>query len=273
MSNKKPDKELIQKRFRLHEVIFEADTREGKIFDITLFVLILLSVGVVLLDSIPSVNSKYGNSFNVAEWIFTIIFTIEYLLRIISTKKATKYIFSFYGIIDLLAILPTYLSLILTGTQFLLVIRILRLLRVFRVLKLARFVKASAVLVIALKNSRHKIIVFLEVVLTLVTIVGSLMYLIEGPENGFTSIPRSIYWAIVTITTVGYGDIAPNTVLGQMLASMLMIVGYAIIAVPTGIMSVEMARASKSNTQVCHNCNSDNHADDAKFCNACGEKL
>jgi voltage-gated potassium channel len=196
-------------------------------------------------------------------------------LRIILTKKSSTYIFSFYGIIDLLAIIPTYLSIIVAGPHFLLVIRILRLLRVFRVLKLARFVKASAVLVLALKNSRHKIIVFLEVILTLVTIMGSLMYLIEGPENGFTSIPRSIYWAIVTITTVGYGDIAPNTVLGQSLASMLMIIGYAIIAVPTGIMSVEIARAGtgNTNTQVCNNCNCSDHADDAKFCKICGEKL
>ncbi len=273
MPEEKSNSKELSWKPRLHEIIFEADTKEGKAFDVALLVLILLSVAVVLADSIPLINVKYGFPLFLAEWFFTIIFTIEYILRIILTKRASNYIFSFYGIIDFLAIIPTYLSLIVAGTHFLLVIRVLRLLRVFRVLKLARFVKASAVLVLALKNSRHKIIVFLEVVLTLVTIVGSLMYLIEGPENGFTSIPRSIYWAIVTITTVGYGDIAPNTVLGQMLASMLMIVGYAIIAVPTGIMSVEIAKAGKSNTQVCHNCNSGDHADDAKFCKVCGEKL
>ena len=275
MTDKKANQEESKWRIRLHEIIFEADTKEGKAFDVALLVFILLSVAVVLIDSIPSVNAKYAYPFFLAEWFFTIIFTIEYILRIILTKKPSTYIFSFYGIIDLLAIIPTYLSLIVSGSHFLLVIRILRLLRVFRVLKLARFVKASTVLVLALKNSRHKIIVFLEVILTLVTIMGSLMYLIEGPENGFTSIPRSIYWAIVTITTVGYGDIAPNTVLGQSLASMLMIIGYAIIAVPTGIMSVEIARAGTgiTNTQVCSNCNCSDHADDAKYCKICGGKL
>lgn len=258
---------------RLHIIIFEADSKQGKTFDVSLLILIVLSVGVVMLDSIPSVNQKYGYALFIAEWFFTIIFTIEYILRIVLTKRPSKYIFSFYGIIDLLAILPTYLSMVLAGSHFLLFIRILRLLRVFRVLKLVRFVKASAILGLALKNSRHKIIVFLEVVMTLVIIVGSLMYLIEGPENGFTSIPKSIYWAIVTITTVGYGDVAPNTVLGQTLASMLMIIGYAILAVPTGIMSVEIAKAGRINTQVCQNCNCDDHADNAKYCKNCGDKL
>jgi len=260
-------------RLKLHEIIFEADTPEGKAFDIILLILIVLSVLVVLIDSVASIHLHYGRLLLYAEWIFTILFSIEYVLRIISTKQPSKYIFSFYGIIDLLAILPTYLSLIIVGSQYMIVIRMLRLLRVFRVLKLARYVGASAVLMIALKNSRHKIVVFLEVVITIVVIVGSLMYLIEGPENGFKSIPQSIYWAIVTLTTVGYGDIAPQTVIGQTLASVVMIIGYAIIAVPTGIISVEIAKAGNTNTQVCQNCQCDTHDDDALYCKECGEKL
>jgi len=260
-------------RKKIHEIIFGSDTRQGKNFDVGLFIAILLSVLIVLLDSVSSFHEKYGLQFLAAEWFFTILFSIEYILRIISSKRPSKYIFSFYGIIDLLAILPTYLSLVLVGSQYLIVIRVLRLLRVFRVLKLARYVKASAVLVIALKNSRHKIVVFLEVILTLVVIVGSLMYLIEGPEHGFSSIPRGIYWAIVTLTTVGYGDIAPNTVFGQALASVIMIIGYAIIAVPTGIISVEMARASQDNKKECEHCDCKDHEDDAKYCKDCGKKL
>ncbi len=260
-------------RNRLHEVIFEADTPSGKLFDVLLLVFIVLSVIAVLLDSVKPIHDRYGDLLLVAEWIFTILFTAEYLLRIISASRPRAYILSFYGIIDLLAILPTYLSLVLAGSQYLLVIRILRLLRVFRVLKLARYVGASRVLAIALRNSRHKIIVFLEVVLTLVVIMGSLMYLIEGEAHGFSSIPRSIYWAIVTLTTVGYGDIAPETVAGQFLASIIMIIGYAIIAVPTGIISIEMARATQTNTQVCRNCHCDNHDDDARYCKVCGEPL
>lgn len=273
MRQSDPDNNFPNWRSKVHEIIFEADTPASKAFDIGLLIFIVLSVIVVLLDSVPSINMRFGKFLNEAEWFFTIVFSIEYILRIISTKRPSKYIFSFYGIIDLLAILPTYLSLVLVGSQYLIVIRMLRLLRVFRVLKLARYVGASAVLAIALKNSRHKIVVFLEVVLTLVVIMGSLMYLIEGQENGFRSIPQSIYWAIVTLTTVGYGDIAPQTVLGQTLASVIMIIGYAIIAVPTGIISVEMAKAGKSNTRVCTNCNFDSHDDDAKFCKNCGEAL
>ncbi len=273
MAKEKPNKEFPEWRKKLHEVLFEADTKTGKAFDIALFIFIILSVIVVLLDSVPSINQQSGKFLYYAECFFTIIFTIEYILRILSTKQPSKYIFSFYGIIDLLAILPTYLSIVLTGSHFLLVIRILRLLRVFRVLKLVRFVSASKTLTIALKRSRHKIIIFLEVVITLVIIMGSVMYLIEGPENGFTSIPRSIYWAIVTLTTVGYGDITPQTVPGQMLASIIMITGYAIIAVPTGIITSEISKVSNTNTQVCGNCNADNHDDDAKYCKYCGEKL
>jgi voltage-gated potassium channel len=260
-------------RARLHEIIFEADTPIGKVFDITLLILIVLSVIVVLLDSVAGIHTRYGDLLLIAEWIFTILFTIEYLIRIITSIKPSKYIFSFYGIIDLLAILPTYLSLIFVGSQYLIVIRMLRLLRVFRVLKLTRYVGASKVLTIALRNSRHKIVVFLEVVITLVVVMGSIMYMVEGPANGFTSIPHSIYWAIVTLTTVGYGDIAPQTFLGQAIASMVMIIGYAIIAVPTGIISVEMAKATQTNTRVCQNCNCSDHDDDAKFCKNCGEEL
>jgi voltage-gated potassium channel len=275
MANVKTNNDFPKWKRRLHEVIFEADTVAGKAFDIALLIFIVLSVIVVLLDSVPTINRRYGVQLYYTEWFFTIIFTIEYILRIISTRQPSKYIFSFYGIIDLLAIVPTYLSVIVTGSHFLLVIRILRLLRVFRVLKLARFIGASKTLTTALSKSKHKIIVFLEVVLALVVIMGSIMYLIEGPENGFTSIPRSIYWAIVTMTTVGYGDITPHTVPGQILASVIMIIGYAIIAVPTGIITSEVSRASKTNvnTQVCNNCNAGNHDDDAKYCKYCGEKL
>lgn len=264
-------------RKQLHDFIFEADTHAGKWFDILLLVAIVLSVIIVMLDSVESLHFSYGNFFYAIEWGLTILFTIEYILRIIAVKKPSGYIFSFYGIIDFLAIVPTYLSLFLIGSQYLIIIRILRLLRIFRVLKLVRYVGAADTLRIAIQNSRGKIIVFLEVLLVLVIIMGSLMYIIEGPENGFTSIPKSIYWAIVTITTVGYGDIAPNTVLGQTLASVLMITGYAIIAVPTGIITTEMGRIkniqTRLNTQVCRNCNHHLHDDDATFCKKCGEKL
>ena len=262
-------------RTRLGDVIFETDTPTAKAFDIVLLIAIFLSVIVVLLDSVVSLNEKYGEIFYVLEWAFTILFTLEYILRIYSAKKPFKYIFSFYGVIDLLSILPTYLSAFLVGSHYLVVIRILRLLRVFRVLKLARFVGAADTLRTALRNSRAKIIIFMEVVLTIVVIVGSIMYLIEGPENGFDSIPKSIYWAIVTLTTVGYGDIAPNTPLGQILASMLMITGYAIIAVPTGIITTEMSKISSNKIQQkeCSSCQAGNHDIDAVYCNKCGNVL
>jgi voltage-gated potassium channel len=261
---------------KLHEIIFEADTKAGKIFDEILLVFILLSVGVVMLDSVPRIQQDYKPYLNIAEWFFTFIFSFEYILRVWTTKIKSRYIFSFYGIIDLLSVLPTYLSLFLTGTHFLVVIRILRLLRVFRVLKLVQFIGASRVLLKSFASSKHKITVFFLFVLLIVTIMGSIMYIIESPEDGFTSIPRSIYWAIVTLTTVGYGDIAPQTFFGQFIASIVMLMGYAIIAVPTGIITSDFIKESKhqsTNTQVCSNCNADNHDDDAKFCKYCGTKL
>ncbi len=269
---------MIQKKLKqsIHEIIFEADTPMGKLFDIVLLVAIILSVVIVILDSVAPLNEKYGLFFLSVEWVLTILFTVEYVLRIYSVKKPSKYIFSFYGIIDFLAILPTYLSLFVVGSHFLMIIRILRLMRVFRVLKLARYVNAAKSLRVAFNNSKAKIVVFLEFVIALVVIMGSIMYLVEGPENGFTNIPVSIYWAIVTVTTVGYGDIAPHTVFGQALASLLMIVGYAIIAVPTGIISGEIIMGSnkkKQSTQVCQNCLFEDHDFDAKYCKKCGEEL
>lgn len=265
------------KRKKVHDIIFEADTPTGKAFDILLFIAIILSVIIVMLDSVADYHDRFGNFFYILEWMLTILFTFEYILRIITVDKPSKYIFSFYGIIDFLAILPTYLSLFLVGSHYLLIIRVLRLLRIFRVLKLGRYIGAANTLGTALKSSKEKIFVFLEVVTLLVIVVGSLMYLIEGAENGFTSIPKSIYWAIVTVTTVGYGDVAPQTVLGQALASVLMITGYAIIAVPTGIITTELGKAKNQkthlNTQVCQNCHHGHHADDAKFCKMCGDPL
>jgi voltage-gated potassium channel len=261
-------------KHKIHTIIFEADTPNGKLFDILLFIFIILSVLVVMLDSVASIKKSIGPVLIYAEWTFTILFTIEYILRIYSFKRPIKYITSFYGIIDLMAILPTYLSLLLAGGHYLMIIRVLRLLRIFRVLKLVHFLGASRYLMISLKGSFYKIGVFLGAVLTLVIIAGSLMYLIEGPEHGFTSIPRGIYWAIVTLTTVGYGDITPQTVIGQTLSSIIMILGYSIIAVPTGIITAEMTKKKVPvNTHVCPTCSNPNHDDDAKFCKKCGEEL
>lgn len=263
-------------RRKIHDIIFEADTKLGKIFDEVLMGFILLSVIVVMLDSVPDINNKYEKLLKCAEWFFTIIFSIEYILRVWTTKKASSYIFSFYGIIDLMSIVPTFLGLFLVGTHFLVVIRILRLLRIFRVFKLVQFMGASHLLIRSMQNSKHKIAIFFLIVLFTVTIMGSFMYIIESPEAGFTSIPKSIYWAIVTLTTVGYGDIAPQTVMGQTLASLVMLLGYAIIAVPTGILTSEIVSESKrrcTNTHVCNNCNADYHDDGANFCKDCGTEL
>lgn len=259
----------------MHEIIFEADTPAGKAFDVALLACIVLSVVVVMLESVADIRAAYGGALRAAEWGLTIAFTIEYVLRLLSVQMPLRYAVSFFGVVDLLAVLPTYVSVIIPGAHSLLVIRTLRLLRIFRVLKLARYVGAGQVLLTALRGARSKIVVFLWAVLSLVVIIGSVMYLIEGEANGFTSIPRSIYWAVVTITTVGYGDIAPQTVAGQTLASLLMIVGYGIIAIPTGIMTVELAHAQREpiTTQACPACGVGGHAHDARFCRRCGAAL
>lgn len=239
--------------------------------------MIVLSVIVVVLESVATLHDRFGTLFTSIEWFFTIIFSIEYLLRIYSSPKPWKYITSFFGVVDLLAILPTFLGLFFDQATFLLTIRALRLLRMFRVFKLGRYVKEAGILIRALQQSLHKIIVFFGAVLTMVLILGSLLYLIEGEENGFTSIPQSIYWAIVTITTVGYGDIAPVTVLGKILASVAMLTGFSIIAVPTGIISLEIGRAVKSekntNPKSCSTCGQLQHDSDARFCKTCGARL
>lgn len=261
---------------RLHEIIFEADTPSGKLFDVTLLIAILLSVLAVLLETVDSIRVAHEGFLNILEWGFTIIFSIEYLLRIWLVKKPWKYIFSFMGIVDLLATLPTYVSFFVAGPQYLLVIRTVRLLRVFRVLKLTRYLSEANVLRNALLASVAKITVFIGGVIVLVLLLGSLMYIVEGPENGFTSIPASMYWTIVTITTVGYGDITPVTTLGQTIASVVMLLGYGIIAVPTGIVTAEMAFARKDtkvSTQVCKECSQEGHDPDAEYCKYCGAAL
>lgn len=263
-------------RSKWHEVVFEADTPNGKAFDVALLVLILFSIGVVMLESVSDFRLRYGGAFRVIEWTLTAIFTVEYIVRLMIVKRPLAYARSFYGIVDLLALLPTYLSLVVAGSHSLIVIRALRLLRVFRILKLAHFVGEAKVLRTALRASSRKIIIFLGFILTLVLIVGSVMYLIEGEEHGFTSIPKSIYWAIVTLTTVGYGDIAPATTPGQFLAATVMILGYAIIAVPTGIVTAELANAASGrdlSTQCCEFCTLEGHAPDARFCRRCGSRL
>ncbi len=262
-------------RARIHEIIFEADTPAGKMFDIALLMAIVLSVAAVLLESVSGIRQRYGTALRAVEWFFTLLFTGEYLLRLACVGRPLRYARSFFGIVDLLAIAPTYLGLFIAGAHSLIVIRALRLLRVFRVLKLAHFVGEARTLRLALRESTRKIIIFLGTVLTLVLIVGALMYLIEGEKHGFTSIPQSVYWAIVTMTTVGYGDIAPQTVIGKVLASGVMILGYGIIAVPTGIVTVELASAGKKriSTQACPQCGADGHDPDAVYCKYCTAKL
>ncbi|MBL6444884.1 ion transporter [Fulvivirga sp. 29W222] len=263
-------------RVYLHEVIFEADTYEGKAFDVILLVAILLSVIAVMLESVSEIKAEYGETLYIIEWFFTALFTIEYIARLIVVTKPWRYAISFFGIVDLLSILPTFLSLVLVGAQSLLVIRSIRLLRVFRVFKLARFLGEATQLTSALKASRPKIIVFIGGVFAMTVVLGTAMYLIEGGENGFTSIPKSIYWAVVTLTTVGYGDIAPQTVLGQALATLIMILGYGIIAVPTGIVSAEMSKVKEYHpitTQACPHCGAEGHDSDAAYCKKCGGRL
>lgn len=262
-------------RSRLHEIIFEADTRAGRTFDLVLLVLIVLSVVAVALESVSAIRAEYGPWLRGFEWFITVLFTLEYLLRLYSVGRPARYALSFFGVVDLLAILPTYISVVVPGAQSLLAIRALRLLRIFRILKLAHYVGEARELAAALRAGARKIVVFLGAVLTIVIVVGALMYLIEGEANGFTSIPESIYWAIVTLTTVGYGDIAPQTPLGKLLASAIMILGYGILAVPTGIVTVELASVSRRTltTQTCPECASEGHDSDARYCKYCGAKL
>jgi voltage-gated potassium channel len=264
-------------REELRLIIFEADTPAGKAFDVSLLIAIVASVAAVMLESVASIRADYGGLLRGAEWVFTLLFTVEYALRLLSVPRAWRYARSFYGVVDLLAIAPTYLSVLFPGAQSLLVIRALRLLRVFRVFKLGRFLGEANLLTVAVRGSRHKVIVFLGTIIVLVTILGTAMYLIEGEEHGFTSVPLSVYWAIVTMTTVGYGDIAPQTVAGQMLASVVMILGYSIIAVPTGIVTAELVdaayRARPPTTRTCPHCMSEGHEAGARFCKDCGQSL
>ncbi len=268
---------------KLHTIIYEADTPMGKLFDVVLLILILVSVILVMLESVTSIDTHYHDLLYFGEWVITIFFTVEYILRIITVKKASNYIFSFYGIIDFLSTIPLYLSFILAGSNALLAVRALRLLRVFRILKITRYMGEANKLNKALRDSKPKILVFLFAVLILSIIAGTIMYLVEGEQSGFVSIPISVYWCIVTLTTVGFGDIAPVTPLGQFIAAIIMIMGYGIIAVPTGIVSAEYASKKTHtvddpeyihvNTQSCQNCNENNHNDNAEFCHKCGSTL
>jgi voltage-gated potassium channel len=254
---------------RLYIIIFESDTPAGKAFDVALLVAIGLSVAVVMLESVKSIQAEHATLLRDLEWIFTGLFTLEYIARLLCVRRPRQYAWSFFGLVDLLAVLPSFIGLF-TSANYIMVIRILRLLRVFRVLKLSRFLEETDTLVSALRSSRRKIMVFLFTVLAVVFVMGTLMYLIEGEANGFTSIPRSVYWAIVTLTTVGYGDITPHTVLGQIVASLIMIMGYGIIAVPTGVFSLELQQAARArNARVCPNCRTTETDRDARFCRRC----
>jgi len=263
----------VQKK--LYQIIFESDTRAGWLFDVALIFAIILSVILVCLESVKWISADFFQILHFAEWTITVLFTLEYILRLICVAQKKYYAFSFFGIVDLLSLLPTYLNYFFVGTHYLVVVRVLRLLRIFRILKLTRYVGEANVLLNALKASLPKITVFLFTVSISVIVVGSLMHLIEGPENGFDNIPRSIYWAIVTITTVGFGDITPQTPLGQVCASVLMILGYGIIAVPTGIVTVELtaARFGTKNATTCDACGHGNHQPDALFCRVCGKGM
>lgn len=261
---------------QLHELIYESEKPAGKAFDIALLASILLSIVVVMLDSVNALHAKYGQVFYVIEWVFTGIFTVEYILRVICIRRPLGYVFSFFGIIDLLAIIPTYISILFVGAQSLMVLRALRLLRIFRIFRLVHFVSEMKFLTVAVTNSLRKISIFILFVLTIVVILGSVIYLVEDENSGFTSIPQSVYWAIVTITTVGYGDVAPATTLGKFIASFIMLLGYGIIAVPTGIVTTEMAVAARSRShshQACPSCGKEGHEADARYCKYCGAKL
>lgn len=277
MSKQVPDNEEPRPwQARLHEVIYESHTNAGKAFDIALLAFIILSIVVVMLDSVAELHARHGRLFLILEWFFTFSFTIEYILRLICIKRPLKYMFSALGIIDLLAIIPSYLSFVYIGSQSLLVLRALRLLRVFRIFRLVHFLSEMQFLYVAIISSLRKISIFILFVISAVVILGSIIYLVEGRTNGFTSIPQSVYWAIVTITTVGYGDIAPVTPLGKLIASFIMLLGYGIIAVPTGIVSTEMALAARNqrkSTEACPSCGKEGHDHDARFCKYCGVPL
>jgi voltage-gated potassium channel len=262
-------------RARWFHIIFDHDDRASRLFDVVLIVAILSSILVTVLDSVESLHGRYAGLFYVLEWIFTVLFTAEYLLRVAVVERPRAYMRSFFGLVDLLAVLPTYLSLFFVGSQYLLVVRALRILRIFRVLKMSRYVHESNLLWAALMRGRHKILVFVSTILTLVLIFGALMYLVEGPDNGFSNIPRSMYWAVVTMTTVGFGDITPHTALGQLLTSGIMLVGYSIIAVPTGIFAAELAAGMREARRRadCPGCRLDDHEADARYCRRCGTAL
>lgn len=263
-------------RNRLHQIIFESDTNAGRAFDVALLASILLSIFVVILDSVEALHLRFGVLFYNIEWFFTIVFTIEYIMRLMSISRPMKYALSLLGLIDLLAIIPMYLSILFIGTQSLLVFRILRLLRIFRIFKLTHFLSEMSFLNAALRSSAKKISIFMLFVFALVIIMGSVMYLVESGQNGFKSIPESIYWAIVTITTVGYGDISPVTSLGKFIASIIMLLGYGIIAVPTGIITSDMAllaRKKNHTGQTCPGCGREGHDHNATFCKYCSERL
>jgi voltage-gated potassium channel len=283
MSEAKPPRTVGPWRQKLWTIIFESDTPAGKAFDVVLLVAILASVGVVLLESLPDIQPETARVLFSLEFGFTILFTIEYVLRLISVRRPVRYMISFYGIVDFMAIIPTYIALFVPGAQYFLVVRILRLLRVFRILKLMAYLQEAEVLGRAMYASRIKIGIFLFTVLTVVVIIGSAAYVVEGPQNGFVSIPMSIYWAVVTMTTVGYGDLVPQTNIGRALATLIMLIGYAIIAVPTGIVTVELARNPGENTSVldssstieraCPECRRRGHDADAHHCKYCGSRI
>ena len=272
----KTEKQDRNWRLRLHEVIYGTHTPAGKLFDIILLVVILYSIIIVMMESVSRFDNKFHDFFNISEWIVTILFSIEYGLRLVCIKRPSKYIFSFFGIIDLLSTIPKYLAFFFVGSQYLTAFRALRLLRVFRILKLVRFVGESNNLVRALRTSRTKIFIFVFFVLVVSVLLGTIMYLVEGPEHGFNSIPHSVYWTIVTLTTVGYGDISPETPLGQFIATFIMIIGYGIIAVPTGIVSAEYVSAKKHEDdegRSCPNCSAEIYRSDAEYCRKCGYEL
>jgi len=266
-------------REHLYRIIFGTDTRAGRLFDLVLIYTILLSVIAVMLDSIASINARYGVELYYLEWFFTLLFTVEYGVRIYISEKPLRYIFSFYGLVDLLSIIPTYVAILFPSANYLLIIRLIRVLRVFRILKMVRYSNEAAMLLRAIRSSRRKILVFFSAVLVISTVFGSLMYVVEGAEHGFTSIPKSIYWTVVTMTTVGYGDITPQTILGQLISVMAMLTGYSIIAIPTGIVSAELIEEIRREKQqeidsiLCPGCGQDNHRKDARFCHFCAAPL